>query len=238
MSDNDISYKIFPLGDSAITIDYGNVINESINRKVIALFEYFTKNPMQGMVEAVPAYSSITIYYDPVSLNKSLDGKHRAFKWITAQIEEALKKDIQIPDTYGKMIKIPVCYDPEYGIDIKELAFQKNLSPGEVVEFHTSKTYRVFMLGFLPGFAYMGEVDENIAVPRRSQPRQMVEAGSVGIAGKQTGIYPLQSPGGWQIIGKTPIRLFNKNDDPPTLFQAGDMVEFVPISKREFLELQ
>ena len=235
---NDVTYKIFPLGDSAITIDYGNVVDELVNKKIIALFELFAKAPVPGMIEAVPAYSSITIFYDPVAIKKTIPGNQTVFEWIAGQIEQRLKEDLLIPDTTPRVIKIPVCYEAEFGLDIQELAFQKNLSPSEVVEFHIAKTYRVYMLGFLPGFAYMGEVDEKIAMPRKPQPRQHVEAGSVGIAGKQTGIYPLQSPGGWQLIGRTPIKLFNKNDDPTTLFRAGDMVVFVPISKEEFLALK
>jgi inhibitor of KinA len=238
LSNNDVSYKIFPLGDSAITIDYGNVIDEFINKKVIALFDLFSKKPVPGMIEAVPAYSSITIFYDPVTIRKTFTEKQTAFEWISGQIELRLKEDVLIPDTTSRLIKIPVCYDPEFGLDIKELAFQKNLSPAEVVEIHTAKTYRVYMLGFVPGFTYMGQVDDRITIPRKSYPRLHVEAGSVGIAGKQTGIYPLQSPGGWQLIGRTPIRLFNMNDDPPALLRAGDTVEFIAIGKDEFSRLQ
>ena len=186
------------------------------------------------MIEAVPAYSSITIFYDPVAIKKTIPGNQTVFEWIAGRIEQRLKEDLLIPDTTPRVIKIPVCYDAEFGLDIQELAFQKNLSPSEVVEFHIAKTYRVYMLGFLPGFAYMGEVDEKIAMSRKTEPRINTPAGSVGIAGKQTGIYPVDSPGGWQIIGRTPLQLFNKNRDQPVLLKPGDEIKFYSIREDEF----
>jgi inhibitor of KinA len=132
------------------------------------------------------------------------------------------------------MITIPVCYEKEFALDIEEIATVKNISINELIEIYTSKIYHVYMMGFLPGFAYMGEVDEKLEMPRKQQPRQTVEAGSVGIAGRQTGIYPLASPGGWQIIGRTPLKLFDAEKKEPTLLKAGDKAKFISISKDEF----
>lgn len=227
------TYQLFPLGDSAITIDFGNLIDEPVNRRVIALFHTLRKDPLPGMIEAVPAYSSLAIYYDPIALRKKIPAGKHTFEWLSEQLATLLQQPLTIDDSETTLIQVPVCYDPEMGTDLLALATQKNITPEELVRIHTEKEYRVYMLGFLPGFTYMGQVDERIAATRKSQPRQ-VAAGSVGIAGKQTGIYPLTSPGGWHIIGRTPLVLFDSKKQEPTLLKAGDRIQFVPISKNEF----
>jgi inhibitor of KinA len=226
-------YQLFPLGDSAITIDFGNVIDESVNQQVIALFETFRKNPLPGMIEAVPAYSSLTIYYDTITLRKKIPAGKTVYEWISEQFSTRLQQPLSIEQTERELLRIPVCYDPEMAPDLLSLAAQKNISPEELIRIHSEKEYRVYMLGFLPGFSYMGQVDDRIATPRKSQPAN-VAAGSIGIAGKQTGIYPLASPGGWHIIGRTPLVLFDAMKNEPTLLKAGDRIQFVPISKDEF----
>ena len=227
-------YSISPLGDSAITVDFGNVIDETINRQVMALFYQFQNNPLPGMIEAVPAYSSLTVYYDVFQLKKIVTAGKTVYEWTEEQLRKRLQEPLLYNDSATATITIPVCYEKEFASDIEEIARLKNISVDEVIRIHTSKTYRVYMLGFIPGFAYMGEVDEKIEMPRKPQPRQKVEAGSVGIAGKQTGIYPLSSPGGWQIIGQTPLKLFDASKKVPTLLKAGDKVKFISISKDEF----
>ncbi len=228
-----ISYRIFPLGDAAITIDYGNNISESVNKEVVARFQQMRSHPLSGMVEAVPAYSSLTVYYDVPVLRKIIPVNVTVFEWMKKQLEERLQKPLPENIAETRLIRIPVCYEKEFAPDIRELAGAKNISVEEVIRLHLSGSYRVYMLGFLPGFVYLGEVDDQIAMPRKPQP-QPVWAGSVGIAGKQTGIYPLASPGGWQIIGRTPWRLFDANKAEPTLLRAGDTVQFYSISKNEF----
>ncbi len=153
------------------------------------------------------------------------------------QLEERLQQPVQQDQIKERLLNIPVCYDQEFAWDIQQLAATKNISVEEVIQIHTARQYKVYMLGFLPGFAYMGEVDEKIATPRKPQPVN-IEAGSVGIAGKQTGIYPLSSPGGWQIIGRTPMKLFNAAEEEPTLLKAGDTVQFYSINKNEFEEIK
>lgn len=228
-----IQYRIFPLGDAAITVDFGNVIDETINRKVQALFYQLLDDPLTGMIEAVPAYSSVTIYYDVYTTRKILPGGKTVYDFMVEQMNERLKRSFSETDTASRLVNIPVCYEKEFAPDIEELAKEKNISVDEVIRIHTSKQYQVYMLGFLPGFAYMGKVDERIIIPRKPQP-VTVAAGSVGIAGKQTGIYPLASPGGWQIIGRTPLMLFDAMKGEPTLLKTGDTVQFISITKNEF----
>ena len=231
----DLTYRIFPLGDSALTIDFGNVIDENINRKIISLFNVIQKKPLPGMIEAIPAYSSLSIIYDSVFVRKNFSKNNIAFNWVKEQTENFLQIHIESEADPSRLIKIPVCYDEEFGTDTDNIAKAKQLSKEEIIQLHTGKKYRVYMIGFLPGFPYMGEVNEKIAAPRKSQPQQ-VSAGSVGIAGKQTGIYSLSSPGGWNIIGRTPLQLFDSSKEEPTLLKAGDMIEFYSISKEEFLK--
>ncbi len=185
------------------------------------------------MIEVVPAYSSYTVYYDLKILKNKIQSHKTVFDWMRQQLENRLQQPVQQDQTEERLVNIPVCYDEEFAMDIQHFAIEKIISVEEVIRIHTSKKYKVYMLGFLPGFAYMGEVDEKISMPRKPQPVN-IAAGSVGIAGKQTGIYPLASPGGWQIIGRTPIKLFDEEKEEPTLLNAGDVVQFFAISKDEF----
>ena len=227
------SYKILPLSDVSLVIDFGNVIDESINKMVHAVFSQLQKDPLPGMIEAVPAYSSLTIYYDVLVIRKKIKGQETAFEWISEKVKVYLSKDRIHFEDQGTLIRIPVCYNKEYGTDLDFIALLNKISIEEIIHLHVSALYRVYMLGFLPGFAYMGMVNEKIAAPRKQFPAT-VEAGSVGIAGRQTGIYPLRSPGGWQIIGRTPLNLFDKEKVNPTLFKSGDTVQFYSITKDEF----
>ncbi|MEO7393914.1 MAG: 5-oxoprolinase subunit PxpB [Chitinophagaceae bacterium] len=228
-----IPYQIFPLGDTALTIYFGNTIDEEINREVIARFSQLQQQPITGMIEIVPSYSSLTIYYNVCEIRKHVRSDKTVFEWIKEQVTERMKYTVEEKLINKRLLKIPVCYDSELGTDIQQLAATKNMSIEEVIQIHTSKNYNVYMLGFLPGFAYMGEVDDRIIMPRKPQPQNVI-AGSVGIAGKQTGIYPLTSPGGWQIIGRTPLKLFVAQKEEPTLLKAGDIVQFYSITKNEF----
>ncbi len=227
------AYRIFPLGDSAITLSFGNCIDEAINQEIIARFTQLQEHPLAGMIEAVPAYSSLTIHYDVLAVKKKCTGDQMVVEYMQLQLEERLKQPAQYHYIKERLVKIPVCYDDEFAVDIQTMAVTKKITAEEIIHMHTSKIYKVYMLGFLPGFAYLGEVDERISMPRKPQPANIV-AGSVGITGKQTGIYPLASPGGWQIIGRTPIKLFEATADEPTLIRAGDKVAFYSISKNEF----
>lgn len=226
-------YRIFPLGDAAIIIDFGNCIDISVNKEVIERFKQLLQHPVAGMIEAVPAYSSLTIYYDVFVVRKNALAGQTAFESIKQQLEEKLQQPVLQTEKQERLIKIPVCYEAEFAMDILQVAAINNITVEDVIHLHTSRIYKVYMLGFLPGFTYMGEVDERITTPRKPQPVDIV-AGSVGIAGKQTGIYPLRSPGGWQIIGRTPVKLFDAEKEESTLLKAGDTAQFYSITKDEF----
>jgi inhibitor of KinA len=225
-------YTIFPLGETALVVDFGNVIDVDINRYVLTLFHHFTNKKLNGVIDIVPAYSSLSFHYDVFTIRKYYPST-TAFDILKKIIEDELLKDIQPGELSNRRISIPVCYDPIFATDIEFVAHEKGMSMEQLIEQHTRQTYIVYMIGFLPGFAYMGEVDDSIAVPRKIQPAN-VAAGSVGIAGKQTGIYPFNSPGGWQIIGRTPLKLFDKEKDEPVLLQPGDEIKFYSITKDEF----
>ncbi len=218
--------QIFSLGDAALTIDFGNKVSVELNNRVLNLADFIIKNSFAGFEEIVPAYSSLTIFYNISKVKKTFPEFATAFEAVKNFAEIALKnsKDLQKKDS--RLIEIPVCFDENYALDLEFVASNNNLSTKEVIEIFLSRTYRVFMLGFLPGFAYMDEVDERIAAPRKQTPRVKVPKGSVGIAGRQTGIYSLGSPGGWQIIGRTNVELFTPEAEPPTFLQAADSVQF------------
>jgi len=228
------TYTIFPLGDSALTIDFGNRIDDCLNEKVLQLFRRL-QNFSPAIIDVIPAYSSLTLYYDVSAL---WSNKLSAFESMKRLIEPLLSEDFEKEVSSTRMINIPVCYSSRFAMDLEELAHRHQLTKEEFIRLHTDRTYRVYMIGFLPGFAYMGKVDTRIATPRRSQPRQLVPAGSIGIAGEQTGIYPLPSPGGWNIIGRTPEKLFDANKQEPVLLQPGDEVRFYSITEDEFEDYQ
>lgn len=230
------AYRIFPLGDAAITIDFGNVIDETINSLVIQLFNGFKTNPLPGMIEAVPAYSSLTIYYDVFEISKT-NATGTEYDFISGQINQRLQQEQSLANNESRLVIIPVCYEREFAPDMDYLEDLKKISAENIIRIHTSKQYRVYMLGFLPGFSYLGEVDEAITISRKQQP-VTVAAGSVGIAGKQTGIYPLISPGGWQIIGRTPLKMFDTGKEEPSLLKEGDKVQFISINQNDFKEIQ
>ena len=225
-------FQISPLGDSALLISFGNDIEPGLNGVVLQLALKLNSEKLIGVKDIVPAYSSIGIYYDMIQIKSG--NPATAFELVTNWIQERVNDLDAIPAGKERKIEVPVCYSRKYGIDLDEMAEKLGLTIDQIIVLHTQKKYRVYMLGFLPGFAYMGEVDDRIALSRRDQPRLKVDAGSIGIAGKQTGIYPLDSPGGWQIIGKTPLKIFDKSSDDPVLFHPGDEVEFYSITEDEF----
>ncbi len=218
--------KIYSLGENAVTINFGNEISAEINNRVIQLDYHFNNNQFSGFIETVPAYASLSIFFDVCKVRKNFPEFTTAFDAVNFLVEKALENSGEFDEKPSRLIEIPVCFADEYALDLEFIGKDKNLTKSEVIEIFTAQTYRVFMLGFLPGFAYLGEIDEKIAAPRKENPRLSVPKGSVGIAGKQTGIYPLESPGGWQIIGRTDVELFTPNNEKPTLLQTGDLIKF------------
>ena len=228
-----LPYNIFSLGDSALTIDFGNVIDKDINNYVLDLFHHLKRKNIPGVIDLVPAYSSLSIHYHVPLIRQSVIAK-TAFEFLKQTIEKELEQDLLQQKRQQRKIGIPVCYSGSFAPDIEAIAIEKNISIEKLIKLHKDQLYSIYMIGFLPGFPYMGEVNDAIAVPRKTEPGINVPAGSVGIAGKQTGIYPIDSPGGWQIIGRTPLKIFDKEKSDPVLLQPGDEIQFYSITEDEF----
>ncbi|MBV9989633.1 MAG: 5-oxoprolinase subunit PxpB [Chitinophagaceae bacterium] len=229
-------YRFYPCGDHALTLELGNRIDRQINQQVIALFQFLQDRRLPWIKDLIPSYHTLTVVYDLLQLTGS-ENKTTAYDQALTLMQQAIAA-CELKTTASRKVQIPVCYDPVFGPDLSFIADAHGLSVAETIALHLSRSYRVYLLGFLPGFAYMGSVDEKIATPRRSSPRVSVAAGSVGIAGEQTGIYPFESPGGWQLLGRTPLRLFDAHRAQPALLQPGDEVQFYAIDITEFNNLQ
>lgn len=217
--------EILPSGDSSVLVRFGEQISEKLNRKVIAFQRNLEMKKIHGIIETVPAYASLLINYNPIILS---------YKDIFHKIQEILKEPDTEISSKSRIITISVCYDKSFGTDLQEVSKHTGLPVSEIIKIHTASTYLVFMLGFVPGFPYLGEIDPRIACPRKTTPRQVVPEGSVGLAGRQTGIYPIESPGGWQIIGRTPMKIFNPGNENIFPIKAGDRIRFKSIDLKEF----
>jgi inhibitor of KinA len=222
-------FKTFPLGDAAIVVKFADSIDPNFYGKVRALKEYLDRKSLTGMLEYVPAYSTLTIYYDSLQ---------RSFHDIDAELRGVIGELSQIPAPNPRIVEIPVCYGGEFGPDLEFVAQHNSLKADEVIQIHSNGDYLVYMIGFAPGFPYLGGMSQQIASPRRDSPRLQIPVGSVGIAGTQTGVYPIETPGGWQLIGRTPIQLFRPREHPPTLLRAGDTVRFRSITTKEYASLR
>ena len=222
-----VKYKIYPLGENALTVDFGNRISAEANDLVITLSKTIKNNKFKGFREILPAYSSLTVFYDVAEILSFYGNRKTAFQTVEKFTESLIAKSRLKEKIQPKTFKIPVSFDQDSALDLGFILEKNSLSSEEFKEIFLAKTYRVFMLGFLPGFAYLGELDKEIAAPRRKTPRTKVPKGSVGIAGRQTGVYPLESPGGWQIIGRTEIDFFTPDEKKPTLLNIGDSVKFI-----------
>jgi len=234
LQDLNPDYNIFPLGDSGASFDLGNSINLELNQKVRSMRDWLRKQPLGGIKDIIAGYSSVSLLYDPVFIKKKYALTSTVFEFIKEKLEEAWQSSPAKPTANeGELIRIPVCYDGAFGTDLDHIAQTKGLSKEEIVQYHYERNYYIYMIGFLPGFSYMAEVNKKLLMPRKINP-VTVASGSVGIAGSQTGIYPLQCPGGWQIIGRTPIKLFDSEATVPVKLTAGQWVQFYPISKEEY----
>lgn len=230
------AYQLFPLGDSAIVIKFGDQIRPEVYKKVQGAAALLASRRLPGVIELVPAYTTLTIYYNPWQV--SIMGEFNPWLVMQKHVQEILQQADELPDMPQRVVEVPVCYAPAFGPDLDFVARYHQLRIEEVVKIHTEAEYLVYMLGFVPGFPYMGGLDIKIATPRKGNPRPVIPAGSVGIAGEQTGIYPFSTPGGWQLIGQSPLCLFDPAREPPTFLRAGDQVKFVPISATEFGEIK
>lgn len=221
--------KILTAGDSALLIEFEQKIAPEINAQITAFVHLLKEQHIEGVTDLIPAFASLLINYDPRVIG---------YKDLKARIEELLKIEVSEEAGDARVFEIPVCYGGEYGPDIANIAENAGLSEQEVIDIHCSKDYLIYMLGFLPGFVYLGGLDERIHTPRLANPRISIPAGSVGIAASQTGIYPLNSPGGWQLLGMTPVKTYDPERETPILVEAGDYIRFVPVTEEEFLKIK
>lgn len=225
--------KIIQSSESSLLIQFENKIDKSINKKIRILCDYFDNNKIYGMLEYIPYYTAISIIYDPFMFKL-----YEAFDSIKKEINTIISNLDFSKDYKENIVEIPVCYGGDFGPDIDYVAKYNNLSIEEVIKIYTSMKYLVYMIGFAPGFPYLGGMDKRIAAPRKETPRLKIPKGSVGIAGMQTGVYPIETPGGWQIIGNTPLNLFDIESNDITLLKCGDIVKFKEISIDEYLSLK
>ncbi|MGG4398632.1 5-oxoprolinase subunit PxpB [Paenibacillus amylolyticus] len=218
-----------PLGETAVIIQCGDQLSDAVQRRVMSVCALLEKSTLPAMIEWVPTYTSVTVFYNPF-----ISSYPELCRILLQQLNQ-MKESVQYKP---RTVTIPVCYGGEWGPDLDYVASEHGLTAEDVIAIHTSGDYLVHMIGFAPGFPYLGGLSEQIATPRRVTPRLRVEAGTVGIGGKQTGIYPVDTPGGWQCIGRTPLRLFRPEENIPSLLAAGDRVRFKQITMQDYLALK
>lgn len=234
---NHSAYSIKPLSEQAVVIQFDSAISKEILTRVLNYQEILLTNKFPGLIEIVPSYCSITVYYDLIQVHQSALQGNSAFEKVKSYLNSLDEKQHSL-QLNVKHHSIPVCYDVQYGVDLPELSETLHLSVDEIISLHTRNEYAVYLIGFTPGFPYMGILPDSLVCNRKNSPRKKVPRGSVAIAGKQTGIYPFETPGGWQIIGRTAVNLFSVERPQPNLFKPGDMVKFEAISLKEFEKLE
>lgn len=229
------TFTLYSLSEYAITLEFDREIATQTLDKIVRFNTLLNQRPFDGFLTTVPAYTTLSIFFDPIQVMQS-----SGLRGINCfqRVSDYLRALHYVPESAtnlrGKTLTIPVCYGGEFGPDLDEVADRNGLTPAEVIQQHSMALYRVYLIGFTPGFPYLGGLPEQLATPRKHTPRPSVPRGSVGIAGKQTGIYPQDTPGGWQIIGRTSLSLFDVNNRPPALLKAGDQVVFQPIPAEQF----
>lgn len=221
--------RFLTAGDSSMLIEFGDEISKEINRKITATIQMMREQHIEGVVDTIPAFCSLLINYDPRIVS---------YEQLEERMRQLVRLDIPAEQAQKRVIEIPVCYGGEYGPDLENIAELAGLTKEEVIRIHSSEEYLIYMLGFLPGFAYLGGLDERIHTPRLANPRIKINAGSVGIGGSQTGIYPLDSPGGWQLLGMTPVKVYDPVREVPILYEAGDYIRFVPVDEAEYQRIK
>lgn len=225
--------NILQTNEISALVEFGSKIDKDINKKIRIFCAYLDNEPFNGFIEYIPYFSSVSVIYNPLMLRS--DEPFNAVKEI---LEDIIAKLDFSGDYEENIVEIPVCYGGEFGPDLEHVAKVNKLTKDEVIDIHSNGSYLVYMIGFAPGFPYLGGLSEKIHTPRRESPRTAIPGGSVGIAGTQTGVYPIETPGGWQIIGRTPLKLFDLNSEHKTLLKCGDTAKFYPISYNEYLSLK
>lgn len=216
-------------GDSAVCVEFGNEISPEINKKIRAFKIAVEKSDIPGIVETVPTYRSLLVHYHPEVIG---------FQALTEEFDKLMGSLSSIPIPPPTVIEIPVLYGGEMGPDIENVAEHNHKTVEEVIKIHTSEEYLIYMIGFIAGFPYLGGMSKEIATPRLKSPRVKIEGGSVGIAGEQTGIYPVASPGGWQLIGRTPLKLYDADREKPVLLEAGQYIKFAAVTEEEYKKIE
>jgi inhibitor of KinA len=234
---------IIPLGDSALIVRvrerFEDAPEETLD-EVLRTFHQLRSAAIPGVIEVAPGYTSVAVFFDPFILAKASGTPDELFDWLAKRVPEVVAagahrgRRARSTRSDVRLVEIPVCYDPEFALDIERVAEHAHVSTSNVVDLHSAAEYRVSCIGFTPGFPFLSGMPKQLATPRREIPRKEIPTGSVGIGGAQTGIYPLRSPGGWNLIGRTPLRLFDPTKNPPALLQAGDCVRFRGITREEF----
>lgn len=226
-----------PLGDSALIIEVGEQVDEATHARVQATWRWLEQQALPGVTEIVPAYTTVTLFYDPLGLGAAGAPPEDIAGWLAQRTAQALAAMPAVGTAKrGRLVEIPICYDADFAPDLAVVAQARGLAPEEIIRLHQATDFLVYMLGFAPGFPYLGGLSEKLSVPRRASPRPKVAAGSVGIIGTQCCIYPIETPGGWNLIGRTPLRLFRPELEPPVLLQPGDRVRFRAIARERFDE--
>ncbi|TWT02516.1 5-oxoprolinase subunit PxpB [Planomicrobium sp. CPCC 101079] len=220
-----MDYSFSPLGDQAIMIEIGQEISDEGQNRVRTVSQLLESKPPHWLIETIPAFTTVAVFYNPMSAD---------FETVEAELKELLQQTKEVIASEVRTVEIPVCYGGDFGPDLEFVAEHNGLTPEEVIAIHTSGTYSVHMIGFAPGFPFIGGMSEKIAAPRRDSPRLRIPERTVGIAGKQTGVYPIETPGGWQLIGRTPVRLFRPENPVPSLLRAGDKIVFKKITESEY----
>ena len=228
-SDNEPVFHVASMGDSAIHLTIGAEISVAINQKIMTLLSKIQEQNWVGIRELVPSYNTLVIHFDPFAINH---------EEIRSRLAVLIKGQLSIEQRAGKLVVIPTCYGGGFGPDLESVSELTGISSNAVIEMHCGTDYRVYALGFSPGFPYLGGMDDRLFCPRLESPRVEVPGGSVAIAETQTGIYPSSSPGGWRLIGKTPITLFDPYRNPPCFYRPGDYIRFVPISSEQFVQIK
>jgi inhibitor of KinA len=232
--------EIVPVGDSALIVRVSERFENAPEKtmdKVLGTFRQIQDAAIPGVIELAPAYTSVTVFFDPMVVAKAVKTEDTVFDWLAARIRASVAEAADSSRKKGstaRTVEIPVSYDSEFAFDLDHVAQTSGLSPAEVIDLHSSAEYRVACIGFVPGFPFLTGLPRKLATPRRDAPRKEIPPGSVGIGGAQTGIYPLRSPGGWNLIGRTPLRLFDPVGNPPVLLRTGERVRFRKITRDEF----
>lgn len=234
-TNTDLSFS--PLGDRALLLEVGEQTDPATVARIRALAGHLAQLRLPGVLDFVPALCTLGIHYDPEQWRDE-SGARTPYELLVARIQQALPDLASLAVNEGALRQIPVCYEADFGEDLASLAASQGLSTDQVVQIHSAAVYTVYMIGFAPGFAYLGPLDSRLVLPRRETPRPRVPAGSVAVANQYTGIYPADLPGGWHIVGRTPLHLFDLSRDQPSLLSAGDRVQFTPISAADFHDLQ